>query len=419
MANGIPTPVLCAEPPPLADERKNAYKAVFHGTVFDAENRLIAAQTSTNLPASVPRKKVEFTYDYMSRRVGKTVYSGLTNNNYQITNNSSFLYDGWNLISELITDNGSLITNSYVWGLDLSGSLQGAGGIGGLIAANIGTNSCLYTYDGNGNVSDLVDSQSGSIAAHYEFSPFGETVVATGPLARANPFRFSTKYTDDEIAMLYYGYRFYHPGVGRWLSRDPIGDKGWGDVYRYVNNNPNNKFDSLGLFTWESLVSDFTHWEKGKVIGSEYFEFGYYLGGLTILRQWDSGAHIEKGEDNKWWADADGKARVEWMAEDDSVPHERHHLMIFASWWTRLYSKVATLVNRPGCYYKAKYCEQAIEFYAAAYEWGARAEQYQLDDVATGDVNRHAKYYERAATRLYQYFLEHAAKFECGCANLP
>jgi len=36
----------------------------------------------------------------------------------------------------------------------------------------------------------------------------------------------STKYTDSETGLLYYGYRYYLPVVGRWLSRDPIGDVG-------------------------------------------------------------------------------------------------------------------------------------------------------------------------------------------------
>jgi RHS repeat-associated protein len=71
-------------------------------------------------------------------------------------------------------------------------------------------------------VSDLVDDV-GAVVAHYEYGPFGETVVATGSLALANQYRFSTKVTDDETGLVYYGYRYYAPEVGRWLSRDPIG----------------------------------------------------------------------------------------------------------------------------------------------------------------------------------------------------
>jgi len=43
-------------------------------------------------------------------------------------------------------------------------------------------------------------------------------------MAMANPIRFSTKYDDDESDLLYYGYRYYKPSTGTWLSRDPLGE---------------------------------------------------------------------------------------------------------------------------------------------------------------------------------------------------
>ena len=46
----------------------------------------------------------------------------------------------------------------------------------------------------------------------------------TGSESSRNPFRFSTKYTDDETDLVYYGYRYYSPALGRWMSRDPIGE---------------------------------------------------------------------------------------------------------------------------------------------------------------------------------------------------
>ena len=45
-------------------------------------------------------------------------------------------------------------------------------------------------------------------------------------MAKANPFRFSTKYQDDETGLVYYGHRYYDPSTGRWRSRDPLGVKG-------------------------------------------------------------------------------------------------------------------------------------------------------------------------------------------------
>jgi hypothetical protein len=45
-------------------------------------------------------------------------------------------------------------------------------------------------------------------------------------MAKANPFRFSTKYQDDETDLLYYGRRYYGASTGRWNSRDPIEEDG-------------------------------------------------------------------------------------------------------------------------------------------------------------------------------------------------
>jgi RHS repeat-associated protein len=81
-------------------------------------------------------------------------------------------------------------------------------------------------YDGNGNVAALVAQANGSLSARYEYGTFGETLRATGPIAKQNPFRFSTKYTDNETGLLYYGYRFYDPITGRWPNRDPLGELG-------------------------------------------------------------------------------------------------------------------------------------------------------------------------------------------------
>jgi RHS repeat-associated protein len=198
-------------------------------------------QTLAGLPTNMPVARVEFDYDYMSRRVGKTVYEW-GSNDWQEVSAITFLYDAWNLISEQTHKQTSAETNFFTFGLDLSGTLQGAGGIGGLVSAMLGTNAVCYTYDGNGNVSELINCAGGKIDAHYEYSPFGETIVATGELAKSNPFRFSTKYADDETSLVYYGYRFYSPTLGRWLSRDPLMDaelypRNY-NLYHFVWNSP-------------------------------------------------------------------------------------------------------------------------------------------------------------------------------------
>jgi len=205
---------------------------------WDGENRLIAMETSASVTSvlATARQKLLFSYDSQSRRVSKVV-SNLTSGVWSLTSDLRFVYDGWNLAAEL--DAANALVRSYTWGLDLSGSLQGAGGIGGLLTATLGTNGTHFVaFDGNGNVGALVDVGSGSVSAQYEYSPFGEMICVTGPIAKANPFRFSTKYTDDEAGLLYYGYRYYQPSTGRWLSRDPMEESGGENLYGFVYNEP-------------------------------------------------------------------------------------------------------------------------------------------------------------------------------------
>jgi RHS repeat-associated protein len=75
------------------------------------------------------------------------------------------------------------------------------------------------------------------------------TVLADGPAAAANPWRFSTKYHDTETSLVCYGYPYYSPKLARWVNRDPIGERGGSlGLARFVRNNPCGKLDLLGLF---------------------------------------------------------------------------------------------------------------------------------------------------------------------------
>ena len=93
------------------------------------------------------------------------------------------------------------------------------------------TTNYYATYDGNGNVSEYLDD-TGSITAHYEYDPFGRTIVTTGPLADEFAYQFSTKPIDATTGLHYYGYRWYDAGAGRWINRDPLGESGfYGNKY--------------------------------------------------------------------------------------------------------------------------------------------------------------------------------------------
>ncbi len=212
---------------------------------WDAENRLTAMTSLTTAPSG-SKRKLEFAYDHQSRRIQKTV-STWNGSAYVAQSTNRFVYDGWNLIA-VLSPNSSLLS-SFMWGLDLSGSMQGAGGVGGLLFTwntELGTQN-FVAYGGNGNVTALVSATNGTVSAQYEYGPFGELLRATGPMAKANQFRFSTKYQDDESDLLYYGYRSYNPSLGRWLSRDPIEEQGGVVLYGFCNNDGIGRSDFLGL----------------------------------------------------------------------------------------------------------------------------------------------------------------------------
>jgi RHS repeat-associated protein len=111
-----------------------------------------------------------------------------------------------------------------------------------------------FTYDANGNVGQLVAASDGTLAAHYEYDPYGNTISAVGPTGSSNTFRFSSKYYDDETSLSYYGYRYYSPGSGRWLRRDPINEAGGANLYSFLENDATNYIDPFGEQSSDPVV---------------------------------------------------------------------------------------------------------------------------------------------------------------------
>jgi len=193
---------------------------------WDAENRITSFTRNSAAPVG-SRVKLDCQYDSKSRRTQKIV-STWNGSTYVAQSTNKFVYDGWNLIA--ILDSNSSLLASFQWGIDASGTLQGAGGVGGLLSMTVhqGTNAgtYLYCYDGNHNVTTLVNATNGAVAAQYEYDVFGRPLRATGPLAFVNPFTFSTKFCDWETGFLYYGYRYYDP-PSQPTPQDSLNSEAW------------------------------------------------------------------------------------------------------------------------------------------------------------------------------------------------
>jgi len=233
---------------------------------YDDENQLIRITEPSVW-------KSEFTYDgKMRRRIRKEfAWSGSV---WMQTNEVHYVYDGNLVVQERNGDDLPQIT--YTRGTDLSGKFEGAGGIGGLLArtdvgmwyANSGLAHVFYHADANGNISALLYTNQ-SIAAKYEYDPFGNVLSKIGPLAAANVYQFSSKEYLSSSGLIYYLYRYYDPNLQRWQNQDPIGESGFellrfrtgkmlrlisffsraggNNLYELMQNQPTNLRDELGL----------------------------------------------------------------------------------------------------------------------------------------------------------------------------
>ena len=167
----------------------------------------------------------------------------------------AFFYDGWNLVEERIAyTNGTSSTIHYYWGKDLSGTLQDAGGVGGLLYLTVGEAIYIPAYDNCGNITRYLDI-NGNIVAQYVYNVFGKLIFKSGPLADFFRHRFSTKYYDTETGYYHYGYRFYSPVLMRWLNRDPLQEAGGVNLYAFCENSPLTRYDINGQ-SWLNCFGD-------------------------------------------------------------------------------------------------------------------------------------------------------------------
>ncbi len=122
------------------------------------------------------------------------------------------------------------------------------------------TQQFLAGSSGRGDVTVLLDAlatdtgtPANNLKAGVEYAPYGEILRSQGALADL-PFRFQSKWALGQnwagawpVDLLDFGRRAYAPALGRFISRDPLGEAGGANLYHYCGNDPVNRTDPYGL----------------------------------------------------------------------------------------------------------------------------------------------------------------------------
>ena len=104
------------------------------------------------------------------------------------------------------------------------------------------TAAAYYHADGLGSILKTTDGAGNAVHAYRITTPGEPSRPGAEP-----GYAFTGREWDPETGLYYYRARYYDPKVGRFISEDPIGFEGGVNFYAYVENNPANAIDPLGL----------------------------------------------------------------------------------------------------------------------------------------------------------------------------
>jgi RHS repeat-associated protein len=205
---------------------------------YDVENRV-----TTVTRDSASTLVGQYTYDALGRRV-----IALTSPAGSPATNVMF-YDGSRIIEEQDADGTTLATYTYGNYVDE------------VLTMDRGGKAYYYHPNALFSVEALTDS-TGTPAERYSYDAYGGPTVMDGsynplPLnawgtahtAISNSFLFTGRQLDEESGLYFYRARYYAPGKGRFLQRDPLGPVDSMNLYEYVRSNPLRNVDPSGTKT--------------------------------------------------------------------------------------------------------------------------------------------------------------------------
>jgi RHS repeat-associated protein len=232
---------------------QTAPSAVVTTYTYDSADRMLTAGAST------------FTYDKNGNQLTATTSSGTTTNAYDSANRlltssgpngtSNFTYDGdGNRFTQTTLAGTYTYANDTAAALPVvlnesgpDGTIDYAYGLG-LTESSSAVFNYFYNLDGLGSVFNLTDT-TGTVQETYSYDAWGNPLNASGSVGTQNKFRFTGQALDPATGLYFLRARYYATGVGRFISKDPIGLAGGTNFYRYAAGNPIVNTDPYGLWT--------------------------------------------------------------------------------------------------------------------------------------------------------------------------
>jgi len=153
-----------------------------------------------------------------------------------------------------------------------------------VLVAPGGKTGCTSIYDTRGVIVVIVLTDSTETGTELRCHSTIEAPLGTTPSTARPASARPTEHESAQATYYYYGRRYYSPELGRWMSRDPIGEKGGIGLYGFCGNSALRAWDYLGLDTPNE--SDYPSPLKAAEAAAEYFGHWFFNGNVT---EWNSG----------------------------------------------------------------------------------------------------------------------------------
>ena len=156
--------------------------------------------------------------------------------------------DGWS--AQSLWDGGSLFMSLSGSGGTLKATYSNLPGLDAPLAQTRGSSTSYYATDDLGSVEGLFNGSG--VQNNYRYDPWGQPQVATGSVT--NSLRYAGLPWNGSTGLTYMRARYYDPGLGRFISEDPLGLSAGINPYAYVGDSPTNGTDPSGLCEWVRYV---------------------------------------------------------------------------------------------------------------------------------------------------------------------